>query len=88
MAEVAVALVNLGLVATGFALLLQVGVLLEAGIAGFTHNLVHANSQLFSGFQAGGGALNITLNGFKVILAGEATGGVSGGHNSGDNRFH
>ena len=88
MAEIAVALVNLDLVAASFARLLEIGVLLEAGIAGLTHNLVHTNSQLFSGFEAGGGALNIALNGLKVVLAGEATGSVSGGHDSGNNRFH
>ena len=70
-AQIAVALVNLGLVLTSLTGLLEVGVLVEAGIAGFLGYSVEASSQLFSGFEASGGALDVALDGLEVVLGGE-----------------
>ena len=88
MAQIAVALVHLGLVLTSLTGLLEVGVLVEAGIASFLGHGVEASSQLFSGFEASGGTLDVALNGLEVVLGGEATGCVSSGHNGGDDGFH
>ena len=88
MTQIAVALVHLGLVLTSLTGLPEVGVLVEASIASFLGHLVQACSQLFGGFKASSGALNVALNGFEVVLGREATGCVSGGHNGGCNGFH
>merc|ERR1711991_308371 len=76
-AQIAVALVHLGLVLTSLTGLLEVGVLVEAGIASFLGHGVEASSQLFSGFEASGGALDVALDGLEVVLGGEATGCIS-----------
>jgi hypothetical protein len=87
-AKVAIALVNLDLAVTSFTGLLQIGVLVEAGIASFTSHVIQTGSQLFSGFQASSGTLNIALNSLKVVLGREATGCIGSGHDGGHNGFH
>jgi hypothetical protein len=87
-AEVAVALVNLDLAIASFTWLLQIGVLVEAGIASFLGHGIEASSQLFSGFEASGGALDVALDGLEVVLGGEATCCIGSGHYGGHNGFH
>ena len=88
MAEVAVALVHLDLAVTCLTGLLEVGVLVEAGIASFTGHGIKAGSQLFSSFQTSSGTLDVALNGFEVVLGREATCCVSSSHNGGDDGLH
>jgi hypothetical protein len=88
MSDVAVALVHLGLILASLTGLLEVGVLAEACVASLLGHLVQTFGKLFSGFQARSGTLDVALNGLEVVLGGEATSGISGGHNSGCNRFH
>jgi hypothetical protein len=88
MTEIAIALVDLHLAVTGFTGLLQVGVLVKAGVACFTSYVIEASGQLFSSLEASSCTLDIALNGFEVVLGREATGCISSGHNSGDDGFH
>jgi hypothetical protein len=88
MTKIAIALVDLHLAVTGFAGLLQVSVLVKAGVPRFTCNAIEAGGKLFSSFKASSCTLNVALNGLEVVLGREATGCISSGHNSGDDGFH
>ena len=68
MAQIAVALVHLGLVLTSLTGLLEVGILVEASITSFFGDCIETRSKLFSSFKTGSSTLDVALNGFEVVL--------------------
>ena len=88
MAQIAVALVHLGLVLTSLTGLLEVGILVEASITSFFGDCIETRSKLFSSFKTGSSTLDVALNGFEVVLRREATSCISSSHNGRDDGFH